>query len=663
MENSITEKNDIISLCLNIDEEKDVILFSQSLDLPAILTWSMSRQPGGRIFLGVDNRDALRYDCGDYPDGLCYTKDEISEMLDKAGLPYKCYSVYPCLEYPQFIYADGVLPNEELVVRYFPKYNHPEAVFETEEFLIDDLVLKGLFHEKANAFIFECSMDGKFSDIEHVTLSADRYPEKAFATIIRSDGTVTKKALFPEGISHLEALHTNMKVLQERGIPVVRGELKDDAYVMPYVDAPLATTWLKDVLKKDRYQFVALYDHFVELIMQSSEQVGENEDGIILARGYIDMVPLNAFFQDDDFLFFDQEFYLENCPAKAVIYRALIIPYCGDQEVERLCPLQMMLERYGLAEKHEYWQHYADSFFDSLRDPKRWASIQKKYGRNNQIMEENKKIRNRIEEGNERRQLMKKEKTCFSDIGGREVLVFGTGRFADKFVDMYHNDYSITAAADNDPAKHGTAWKGLPVLSPESLRNEKDRFVMVCIKNAEPIVEQLRDLGVEYVGVYDAHRVYPGRQAEDIPYTGKPYHIGYCAGVYDLFHIGHVNIFRRAKEQCDYLIVGVVTDEGVRNNKHREPFIPYEERLEMVRSCRYVDEAVEIPYIYCRTPDMFEKYHFDVQFSGSDYEHDPGWLAMKQYLNERGAEMVFFPYTESTSSTKIKNLIEKGLLE
>ena len=109
--------------------------------------------------------------------------------------------------------------------------------------------------------------------------------------------------------------------------------------------------------------------------------------------------------------------------------------------------------------------------------------------------------------------------------------------------------------------------------------------------------------------------------------------------------------------------MGVVTDIGVRNNKHREPFIPYEERLEMVRSCRYVDEAVEIPYIYCRTPDMFEKYHFDVQFSGSDYEHDPGWLMMKQYLNERGAEMVFFPYTECTSSTKIKALIEKGLME
>ena len=97
-------------------------------------------------------------------------------------------------------------------------------------------------------------------------------------------------------------------------------------------------------------------------------------------------------------------------------------------------------------------------------------------------------------------------------------------------------------------------------------------------------------------------------------------------------------------------------------NKKKEPFIPFDERIEMVRSCRYVDEAVEIPFIYCRTPDAFEKYHFDVQFSGSDYENDPGWLAMKDYLEQRGATMVFFPYTEKTSSTKIKELIERNLV-
>ena len=129
-----------------------------------------------------------------------------------------------------------------------------------------------------------------------------------------------------------------------------------------------------------------------------------------------------------------------------------------------------------------------------------------------------------------------------------------------------------------------------------------------------------------------------------------------------MYHVGHLNMFRRAKEQCDYLIVGVVTDEGVRKYKKTEPFVPFEERIELVRSCRYVDEAVEIPLNYGGTRDAYRLYQFDCQFSGSDYVENPDWLAEKAYLEKHGAEMVFFPYTERTSSTKIKGLIEKKLI-
>ena len=143
----------------------------------------------------------------------------------------------------------------------------------------------------------------------------------------------------------------------------------------------------------------------------------------------------------------------------------------------------------------------------------------------------------------------------------------------------------------------------------------------------------------------------------------RKYHVGYVAGVFDLFHMGHLNLLRRAREQCDHLIVGVVTDEGVRKNKHTEPFIPFEERLAIVQACRYVDEAVEIPFEYCDTQDAYRKFGFDVQFSGSDYAHDPVWARKREFLRERGSDMVFFPYTESTSSTRIKALIEKRMAQ
>ena len=95
-------------------------------------------------------------------------------------------------------------------------------------------------------------------------------------------------------------------------------------------------------------------------------------------------------------------------------------------------------------------------------------------------------------------------------------------------------------------------------------------------------------------------------------------------------------MFKRAKEQCDYLIVGVVNDESVMKNKKTIPYIPFEERLEMVRSCRYVDEAVEIPTEYNNTDEAYRRYQFDVQFSGSDYADDPAWLAKKHFAKTGG---------------------------
>lgn len=135
------------------------------------------------------------------------------------------------------------------------------------------------------------------------------------------------------------------------------------------------------------------------------------------------------------------------------------------------------------------------------------------------------------------------------------------------------------------------------------------------------------------------------------------YDKGYCAGVYDLFHIGHVNLFRRAKEQCKYLVVGVLTDELVMHFKGNMPYVPFEERLQMVAACRYVDEAVPVTFETIGKIDAWAQYHYDAFFSGDDYEGNPVWMEEKRLLNERGSDIVFFPYTQTTSSTKIKQAI------
>ena len=94
--------------------------------------------------------------------------------------------------------------------------------------------------------------------------------------------------------------------------------------------------------------------------------------------------------------------------------------------------------------------------------------------------------------------------------------------------------------------------------------------------------------------------------------------IGYTTGVFDMFHIGHLNLIRRAKEKCDYLIVGVSTDEVVEQYKHKHPIIPYEERAAIVAAIRYVDEVV--PQTSMDKLVFLKQRHFDVMFHGDEWK-------------------------------------------
>lgn len=135
----------------------------------------------------------------------------------------------------------------------------------------------------------------------------------------------------------------------------------------------------------------------------------------------------------------------------------------------------------------------------------------------------------------------------------------------------------------------------------------------------------------------------------------KRYKIGYVPGVYDLFHIGHLNLIRRAKELSDYLIAGVLTDELVEHFKGKKPYIPFEERMEIVAAINGVDEVVKVDFVNTAKMDAWNLYHYDAYFSGTDHEHE--WDREKKALQAVGSDIVFLPYTQSTSSTMIKKQI------
>ena len=165
------------------------------------------------------------------------------------------------------------------------------------------------------------------------------------------------------------------------------------------------------------------------------------------------------------------------------------------------------------------------------------------------------------------------------------------------------------------------------------------------------VMKQLDTMGIHEYSVYDPAGDYripeevltanKGKGLEEvssIPADRKKYHIGYTAGAFDMFHVGHLNLLRRAKEMCDHLIVGVMSDEAIRDFKKKEPVIPY------MRG----DSA-----------EAWKLYHFDVQFCGSDYIGNEGRMREKAFLEEHGATLEIFPYTEKVSSTMLREQLRE----
>ena len=139
--------------------------------------------------------------------------------------------------------------------------------------------------------------------------------------------------------------------------------------------------------------------------------------------------------------------------------------------------------------------------------------------------------------------------------------------------------------------------------------------------------------------------------------------IGYTAGVYDLFHIGHLNLLKNAKGMCDKLIVGVTVDELVAY-KGKQSMIPFEDRIEIVRSCKYVDAAV--PQYDMNKLEACKKLGASFLFVGDDWYGTEKWQNYEKEFEEAGIKIIYFPYTKGVSSTKINealNAVRKHNLE
>ena len=186
---------------------------------------------------------------------------------------------------------------------------------------------------------------------------------------------------------------------------------------------------------------------------------------------------------------------------------------------------------------------------------------------------------------------------------------------------------------------------------------------------AEEIVEHFMNKDVLFIPEYDEvfHSVIDRYKKDEHQFGVESYQykmasgrlnvekrkmiIGYLSGTFDLFHMGHLNLLKRAKEQCDYLIVGVHPNAA---HKGKKTYISFKERLEIVQSIKYVDRAIEsLP----EDNEVWNIYHYDKLFVGSDYKGTDRFKAYEKYFEDKGVEIVYFPNTKGTSSTQLRQLI------
>ena len=385
----------------------------------------------GRLLVSVDNRLGLRYFCGAkephtnrafdglnrYPQGAggrSFTREELKDIVEEAGFPaLKFYYPLPDHRLVQLVYTDECPPEKNLKERLLPYYTDQNSLVVRELEIYDDIIGNGMFPGMANSFLAECGRSADTGAAVYAALSTDRGRD-AFATVIHRDRTVEKRPLFAaEG--NAQKLFKRLEDLREHGIPVISCRLEDGALKMPYVEHPTLSNYIKEIALSCPEEVIRILDRLYEYILQSSEAVdssccrlgehlscagleeGEREAvlqldwGPVLKKAYIELIPLNSFYNkaEDKFLFFDQEYVRDFYPAKFILFRAVYYIYCFTPGLEGRLPQEELRQRYGLEELWS-WFFKEEMLFlkevrkqDTYRTFYRWVSADGKLIRKN----------------------------------------------------------------------------------------------------------------------------------------------------------------------------------------------------------------------------------------------------------------------------------------
>lgn len=380
-----------IEKIINLNAKYDYIVIIGTIELIENINEFLMKirsllKPEGTILIATENRLGLKYFCGaSYPtlenpfDGInkrfkkngrtLYTKFELENIIKNSGLKInKFYYPVPDYKFTQEIYSDTYLPKGSLKERIMPYYLNSKSLIADEMALYDDIIENNVFEVFANSFLIECREIDVECKIDYAAISTDRKAENAYATVIYSDKTVKKKPLFFQGIQGINDSYNNIKDLELRGLNTINTKIKNNELNMPFLKANTLSKVLQNYIKYDRDKALTLFDSLYKDILKSSEHVNQNlcylnqftkenlDMGIILKHAYVDMVPVNCFYEYDKLIYFDQEFKMDYFPANYVMFRAIKYTYLIIKETDNVeLSKEELKDKYGL---NNLWDFY-----------------------------------------------------------------------------------------------------------------------------------------------------------------------------------------------------------------------------------------------------------------------------------------------------------------
>ena len=368
-------------------------------------------KPGGRLLVAIENQYGLKYWCGAREDhtgvpfeGMnqysvspkkvrTFSGASLEKLIRDSGWRHTFF-YYPMPDYklPTVIYSQEHLPNDENMLNMHPYYT-PDAstLVADERRLYADIIHNNVFGFFANSFLVECCDDPQVGTVSFASLSSERIPEYRIATRFLGHEKVEKFALIPSsGQQHIEKLLKNEQAMQQRGLRIWESHLADNSAVTRYCESQTCEQHLLAIYDAGEISLIySALDTLWDEITRSAPTVSWEENilytfglnilpdegkyGPVLETGYLDMLFRNAFYTEDGIYWFDQEWTLENVPARYVLYRALTQFYSSWKRANDILPIRDIILRYGLLPPWKDFETLDNLFAGVIVDPAQLA--------------------------------------------------------------------------------------------------------------------------------------------------------------------------------------------------------------------------------------------------------------------------------------------------